>query len=223
MILLLNTQSKNLVMKILYLCIVAGGLFTACGNHNPSGDVTKTQKEKQKLIGDTSDLSKEGSSSAGGSSSGTQSNNGNDTAKGGVSRSADFYRVAIEGNLAEIRMAKLALNKSSNADIKQIANHLVKDHSNFLKQLKAIADSSAKADTTISTDAATALRDLSSASGKVFDNKWLDVMIAGHDKTIGLYESTLPTANDKMKNFLEATLPLVKDHKKMLLNIKQKS
>ncbi|MBV4355774.1 DUF4142 domain-containing protein [Pinibacter aurantiacus] len=210
-------------MKILYLCIVAGGLFAACGNHNPSGDVTKTQKEKQKLIGDTSDLSNEGVGSTGSATSGIQSGNGNDTGKGNSSHSSDFYRTAIEGNLAEIKMAKLALNKSSNSDIKQVANRLIKDHSNFLKQLKVIADSSAKADTSISTDAATALKDLSSASGNVFDNKWLSVMIVNHDKTIGLFESTLPTADDKMKNFLEATLPLVKDHKKMLVNIKQKS
>lgn len=210
-------------MKILYLCIVAGVLFAACGNHNPSGDVTKTQKEKQKLIGDTSDLSKEGTGSTSSAVAGTTPNNSNDSGKGNSSHSGDFYKAAIEGNVAEIKMAKLALSKSSNANIKQVAGHLIKDHSNFLKQLKAIADSSAKADTTISSEAAIEIRELSSASGNVFDNKWLDVMIAGHDKTIGLYESTLPTANDKMKNFLESTLPLVKDHKKMLVNIKQKS
>jgi len=202
---------------------VAGGLFASCGNHNPSGDVSKTQKEKQKLIGDTSDLSKEGSGSTGSAASGTQSGIPNDSGKGNSSHNSDFYKTAIEGNVAEIKMAKLALSKSSNADIKKLANHLIKDHSNFLGQLKVIADSSAKADTAISTDAATALKDLSSASGNVFDNKWLDVMIVNHDKTIGLFESTLPTADDKMKNFLDATLPLVKDHKKMLLNIKQKS
>ncbi|MDI3319330.1 DUF4142 domain-containing protein [Pinibacter soli] len=210
-------------MKILYLCIVGCGLFVACGNHNPSGDVTKTQKEKQKLIGDTSDLSKEGSESTTSGVTGTQPNNNNDSGKGNSNNSAAFYKAAIEGNLAEIKMAKLALIKSPNADIKQVANHLIKDHSSFLMQLKVIADSAAKSDTTISTDASTSIRDLSSASGNVFDNKWLDAMIAGHDKTIGLYESALPTASDKMKNFLEATLPLVKDHKKMLLNIKQKS
>lgn len=210
-------------MKILYLCIVAGGLLAACGNHNPSGDVTKTQKERQKLIGDTSDLSKEGGAATSAAAGGSQSNNGNDSGKGNNSNSADFYKTAIEGNLAEIKMAKLALTKSSNGDIKLVAAHLVKDHSNFLKQLKAIADSSAKADTAVSMDAATSIKDLSSASGSVFDNKWLDVMIAGHDKTLGLYESTLPAANDKLKNFLDATIPLVRDHKKMLVNIKQKS
>jgi putative membrane protein len=210
-------------MKIIYLCIVAGGLVVACGNHNPGGDVTKTQKEKQKLIGDSSDLSKEGSASTGSAATGTQTTNSNDTAKGHNASTAAFYKTAIEANLAEIKMAKLALSRSSNADVKQAANQLIKDHNNFLKQLKAIADSSAKADTTISTDAAISIKDLSSASGNVFDNKWLDAMIAGHEKAIGLYESTLPTANNKMKNFLEATLPLVKNHKKMLENIKEKS
>lgn len=208
-------------MKILYLCIMAGGLFAACGNHNPSGDVTKTQKERQKLIGDTSDLSKEGSASTSSGATGTQPNNGNDS--GNSSHSSDFYKTAIEGNLAEIKMAKLALSKSSNSDIKQAAGYLIKDHNSFLKQLILMADSSAKADTAVSTDAAITLKDLSSASGNVFDNKWLNVMIAGHDKTIALYESTLPTANDKLKNFIDATLPLVKNHKKMLVNIKQKS
>ncbi|MDH7461094.1 DUF4142 domain-containing protein [Chitinophagaceae bacterium 26-R-25] len=210
-------------MKILYLCIVAGGVFAACGNHNPSGDVTRTQKEKQKLIGDTSDLSKEGGTSTGSATSGIQSRNGNDTGKGNSSHSSDFYRTAIEGNVAEIKMAKLALSKSSNADIRKVASRLIKDHSNFLKQLKLMADSAAKSDTAISTDAATTIKDLSSSSGNVFDNKWLEVMIANHDKTIGLFESALPTADDKMKNFLDAALPLVKDHKKMLLSIKQKS
>lgn len=203
-------------MKTIPLSIAVCSLLLAtCGNHNPSGDTSKTQPEKKKLIGDTSALSKSGNSNVPTSASGNT-----DSAK---TKGTSFYQLAIQNNNAEIEMAKLALQKSADPEIKKAANVLIQDHNSILKQLKTIADSSWKADTTQSEEVVAAIKGLSADAGKVFDNKWLNEMIDGHDKIISEYQAALNTIkNPQLQLFINLTLPKIKDHKKMLESIRQK-
>lgn len=53
---------------------------------------------------------------------------------------AAFITRTIEDNMEEIEMAKMAINKSEDEDIKEIAEMLVKDHSKMVDKLKKVAD-----------------------------------------------------------------------------------
>src|ERR1700748_2657588 len=51
-----------------------------------------------------------------------------------------FVKKALEGNMAEVEMGKLALEKSSDDQVKQFAQRMVDDHGKMLDQLKPIAE-----------------------------------------------------------------------------------
>jgi putative membrane protein len=51
-----------------------------------------------------------------------------------------FVKKALEGNIGEIEMGKLALQKSSDDQVKQFAQRMVDDHSKMQDQLKPAAE-----------------------------------------------------------------------------------
>ena len=51
-----------------------------------------------------------------------------------------FVKKALEGSMAEVEMGKLALQKSSDDQVKQFAQRMVDDHSKMVDQLKPVAE-----------------------------------------------------------------------------------
>src|SRR5215204_6234316 len=61
----------------------------------------------------------------------------------------NFWSKAAQGGMAEVELAKLALQKSTNADVKKFAQMMVTDHTKANDELKALA---AKKNVTLPTD-----------------------------------------------------------------------
>src|SRR5574338_344533 len=51
----------------------------------------------------------------------------------------EIASVAVTANQIDVNYAKIALKKSTNADIRKFAETMVKDHSNIIKQAVALA------------------------------------------------------------------------------------
>lgn len=139
---------------------------------------------------------------------------------------AQFVVDAANGNLAEIRMAELAQQKSGNKEIKEIAKMLQDDHTAALNDLKVLAgNKSISIPADVTDDTKNQLQKLTDEKPASFDKEWTDKLMEKHQKTISDYEAALGTVTDQdIKNWINTVLPKIRTHhdKLMALNSKLK-
>jgi putative membrane protein len=141
----------------------------------------------------------------------------NATATGGIAVNSDdakFATAAANGGLAEVALGKLALTKTSNAQIKDFANMMVTDHGKANDELMAIAKTK---NITLPAEPDSAhmkkLDELSAKSGADFDKAYVDAMIDGHKKTLTLMQDEAKNGSDTtLKAFAAKVAPVVQSH-----------
>jgi putative membrane protein len=133
-------------------------------------------------------------------------------------KDADFVVNAVTSNLAEIKIAQLAKNKSSNEDVKAMATTLEEQHLKILNELKAYADKKGIAIPLQESDKdVTEMNKLAEQPTEKFDEKWCDAMEDRHEKSINKFESRLDKTEDpELKDWIVATLPGLKEHLSMI-------
>jgi putative membrane protein len=135
-----------------------------------------------------------------------------------LEKDADFVVNTVAGNYAEIKMAQLAQNKSSDPKVKEMATKLESDHTKILNELKAYANKKGIAvPMEENTDAEKDLNSLAESNAGDFDKKWCEALEDKHEKTINKFESRLDKTEDpELKDWISATLPGLKSHLEML-------
>ncbi|OWK70076.1 DUF4142 domain-containing protein [Pedobacter sp. AJM] len=148
----------------------------------------------------------------------------NVAATGGIAvdeADAKFATTAAAGGMAEVELSKLALQKSSNTQIKEFATMMVTDHGNANTELMGIAKTkNITLPTTVDADHQKKLDDLSKKSGAEFDKAYVSDMIDGHKSTLKLMEDESRDAKDtELKAFANKTAPIVQSHLVMINKI----
>jgi putative membrane protein len=134
-------------------------------------------------------------------------------------KDADFIVNVMAGNYADVNMAQLALNRSTNADVKKTATMLKAHHTNIITELKGYA---AKNGITVpleeSDDAKKEYRKLADEKElDDFNKKWCDQVADKHEKAINYFERRLDKTEDvELKNWITSTLPGLKSHLQLL-------
>lgn len=131
---------------------------------------------------------------------------------------ADFVVNSIASNFAEIKLAQLAVTKSTDAMVTNAAKMLETDHTKVLQDLQTYAAAKGIAAPTAETDEAMKdINDLSQEDPKDFDKKWCDKLEGIHKKNIRKFESRMDKTEDvELKNLISATLPGLRSHLDML-------
>ena len=139
---------------------------------------------------------------------------------------AQFVVDAANGNLAEIQLEQLAIQKSPDNEIKDLAKMLVDDHTAALNDLKVIASRKSISIPADITDATRdQLRKRTDEKPTKFDKAWTEQLMEKHQKTISDYESALGTVTDPdIQNWINSVLPKIRTHhdKLMALNSRLK-
>ncbi|KQN38376.1 DUF4142 domain-containing protein [Pedobacter sp. MC2016-05] len=189
--------------KLVYLMAVSVSAlaFQACGGGN------KDAKE----TADSLNMSKDTTSNA--------------AATGGISvdnEDAKFATQAAVGGMAEVELGKLALQKSSNAQVKEFATMMVNDHGKANTELMEIAAAkNITLPSTVDDDHKKKMDDLSKKSGSDFDKAYVDAMVDGHKSTLKLMEDESKDGADaELKAFATKTAPVVQTHLTMINKIK---
>ena len=125
------------------------------------------------------------------------------------------YLVFAAGlDMKEIELGKLALQKSTNADVKSLAQMMIDAHTKSLKDIETVAASK-----NISLPAALpekgqeAVKEFSEKSGHDFDKAYADKMVEGHKKAIDKIERASETANDAdIRMWAANILPELRKH-----------
>lgn len=120
------------------------------------------------------------------------------TAAGAAAPSADapternaYLARAAASDLFEIQSSQVALKKSKRPDVREMANMLIKDHTNSTAQLTAAARSAGIAPPAprLMPDQTQMMRRLQSASGAAFDRIYLQQQIPAHQKALALHQN----------------------------------
>jgi putative membrane protein len=137
----------------------------------------------------------------------------------------DFVHNAAIGSEFEIESSKLALEKSSNSDVKQFAQMMIDDHTKAADKLKDTLKSEGKdtamADGVLDDKHQKMLDKLQSADADDFDGKYIAAQTSAHKEAISLFDDYAKNGDDKnVKNFAKKTLPTLEMHKKHVDELK---
>lgn len=189
--------------KLIYVMAVSASAlaFQACGGGN------KDAKE----TADSLNMSKDTTTNA--------------AATGGIAvddADAKFTTAAAVGGMAEVELGKLALQKSSNAQVKEFATMMVNDHGKANTELMTIAAAkNITLPSTVDEEHKSKMDDLSKKSGVDFDKAYVDEMVDGHKSTLKLMEDESKNGADaELKAFAAKTAPVVQTHLTMINKIK---
>lgn len=137
----------------------------------------------------------------------------------------DFIKHASIANQFEIESSKLALNRSSDADVKSFAQKMVDDHTKTGQKMKSVLlTNGLKAPAPGLDDKhAKILKELKEASAKDFDEEYVDAQEDAHDDAVSLFKGYANNGeNVALKNFAAETLPDLENHDKQVEALEEK-
>lgn len=124
-------------------------------------------------------------------------------------KEADFVVETIEGNFANVKFAQMAMDRSKNNRVKEVAAVIEKNHENLSKELKGFANMRGIAiPLEENKNARRKLDDLSGTEDKSFDEKWCRELTNRHEKTIEALENMWERTHDEeLKKWINSALP----------------
>lgn len=129
---------------------------------------------------------------------------------------AKFLIDAAEMQLEEISLGKLAQEKGTTAEVKELGKMMEKDHTKTLKELKTLARSkSVSIPASITEDSKDSYEKLNKKSGTDFDKAYADRMVEHHEDAIKMFEEASAESKDaEIRTWASDKLPGLKTHLK---------
>lgn len=128
-----------------------------------------------------------------------------------------FLTMASEGNAAEISLGNLALQKSSNPDVKEFAQRMVDDHTKLQEQAKPVAEQlGVTPPSQPSAKQQALMTKLQAANGADFDKQYAHAMVEDHredDKEFKKEETS--GKNQSVKDLATQGEPIIAQHLQM--------
>jgi len=142
-------------------------------------------------------------------------NSGSKTQTGGKKNSASkFMMMAATSDMNEIGLSNQALSKSSNEEVKKLAQMMVDDHTKSSEELKPIAASkNVMLPAEMDSKHKSAMEKMSSMSGNEFDMAYVKMMVKDHEKAVSMFQKEANNGKDaEAKAFAAKTLPTLQMH-----------
>ena len=104
--------------------------------------------------------------------------------------------------------------KATRAEVKALAETMIKDHTALNEGLTALATSKgAQLSSVIAPKGADTVKDLEKYSGEEFDKHFLEAMKDGHEKSVKNFKDAAENAKDgEVKAFASKNLPTIEGH-----------
>ena len=125
-----------------------------------------------------------------------------------------FMKDLGEGNLAEVETGKLAQQKGSKEDVKAFGSMMVKDHTQALQELQALAS---RKDVQLPKEPnakhAAAAKSLQAMNGDSFDKRYAAMAVSDHEETLALLKKVEQGAKDPdLRKYAADTTKVVSRH-----------
>lgn len=118
-------------------------------------------------------------------------------------------------NQKEIRMARMAADKSESPEVKSAAQQMIQDHQQWDKRVQDMAksDKVALQDVQLATHERATMDQLRKLNGKQFDQAYLDSMRMGHQMVLSdLRIASKETQDPKLRALIDETIPGIEKH-----------
>jgi putative membrane protein len=135
----------------------------------------------------------------------------------GASPDAAFATKAAQGGLAEVKLAQLAQQKSTNATVLAFAKHMIADHTPNNQKLATIMKSQGlTVPTSLGAQNQAMMTKLQALSGAAFNSSYLSGQVTAHQQMATLLQDEIANGKDpKLVAYAKSTLPTVKEHLQM--------
>src|SRR5271156_5628641 len=132
-----------------------------------------------------------------------------------------FVKNAMEGSLAEVNFAKLALQKSQDKNVREFATKMIHDHEMLITEMKPLAkEMGVKVPSGAPLSDHAKYMELKMKSGTDFDRAYVEAMVKDHHDDLQAFmneENT--TTNPELKAAVGKGLSVIKQHTEMIDNI----
>lgn len=128
-----------------------------------------------------------------------------------------FMRRAAQGNMAEIELSQLALQRGDSDEVKQYAQRMIQEHTQANARLSQLAQQKGVNLPRELDPQHQAIRaQLEQLSGERFDQEYMRVMENDHVLTVTLFQNGTRQAQDRdVRRFASNTLPRLQGHLQM--------
>jgi putative membrane protein len=199
------------------LALCGAPLYAQVGTSSPGS----SQNPNGTSAGSTSGSGSMSGSSAGSMSGSSSAGSINDTmtANSGKVSAEDkhFMKEAMEGDMAEIKLAQLAQQKASSDQVKQFAQRMIDDHTKLDAQMKPMAQQfGVEAPTDLSAKHKAVETKLQGLSGAQFDQEYMKAMVSDHREDDQAFQREQTQAKDtELKNAVSQAEPIIAEHLRM--------
>jgi putative membrane protein len=144
-------------------------------------------------------------------------------ATGGASMDKAFVKKALEGSMAEVQMGQLALQKSSDDQVKQFAQRMVDDHGKMVDQMKPVAEQmGVKVPDAPSKGHMKNMEKMKALSGEDFDKAYIKDMVKDHKKDSSEFkQEAQSTQNPQLKELVTQGSQTIDSHLQQIQQIAQ--
>lgn len=125
-----------------------------------------------------------------------------------------FVHTAADANTFEIQSSQIALQKTTNEQIKDFADMMIKDHTRIGDELESIAQKqNLQLPKGLDSTSRSSLKRLQSESGTRFGRTYARMMLKGHQQAVKLFRSYAQNGNDQqLKEWAQQTSPTLQEH-----------
>jgi putative membrane protein len=136
-----------------------------------------------------------------------------------------FLEKANQGSVNEIDLAEVALQKSTNEDVKNFAQKMITDHNTLLNDMKPFDNEAGLQIPSQPDAAATALRTrLDALSGEAFDKAYIKAMVEDHHKDLEAFMAEKKaTGYPAFRNAVDQGEQVVREHLQLIDQIAKKN
>jgi putative membrane protein len=126
----------------------------------------------------------------------------------------DFMMKAAQAHLSEIDLARFAMQRSQNPDVKDYANMIESDHTRALEDLTDLMkDKGVSQPKTLNPETKMEIEKMTELSSPDFDREFANMMVADHEKAVEMFHDQLDIAeNPDVKKYADDLLPKLEMH-----------
>jgi putative membrane protein len=131
-----------------------------------------------------------------------------------------FVKTAAQDGMTEVALAKLALSKSNDKEVKDFAQKMEQDHTKADQQLDSIAKTKGiNVPTKLDAKHEAMVKSFGTKSGADFDAAYAKHMAKDHTKAVALFQAAAKSSDADLAGFAQKTLPTLEVHKQMADNL----